>query len=96
MDCITAKDHKLRSHLVFVPFNATTMFLMACIASRDYNPFMSINTTNYKSNQIRSGNWCYTHRVPDKDISAGDMSLSEMSQFVGVAVSICSLKSNKS
>ena len=24
------------------------------------NPFTSIKTTNYKSNQIRSGNWCHS------------------------------------
>ena len=30
---------------------------MVCVASRDYNPFISINTTNYRSNQIQSSNW---------------------------------------
>ena len=27
----------------------------------DYNPFVSINTTNYNFNPIRGGNWCYSH-----------------------------------
>ena len=35
--------------------------LLVCIESRDYNPFTSINTTNYKSNQTQSGNWCHSH-----------------------------------
>ena len=50
-------DHILYSSLI----NAKTKtFPMVCIASKDYNPFMSINTINYKSNQMRSCNCCYS------------------------------------
>ena len=39
-------------HCIFIP--------MVCIASNDCNPFTSIKTTNYKSYQIGSCNWCHS------------------------------------
>ena len=58
----TNYDHILYSFLI----NSNTMFPKVCVASKDYKSFMSINTTNYKSNQIRSGNWCHCHLQHDQ------------------------------
>ena len=58
IDCIMAKHHKIRSHFAFV-FNQCkyNVFLDGthCV-QRLYNPFISINTTNYRCTQLRSGN----------------------------------------
>ena len=54
---ITKYDHILQFSLI----NANAMFPMICSASRKHNLLTFINTTNYKSNQIRSGNWSHCH-----------------------------------
>ena len=60
--CIKAKHHRLRSYLAFVVNQCkyNTSGGMYCV-QRLYNAFTSIDTTNYISNQMRSGNWCHFH-----------------------------------